>query len=109
MSFKYLLSKRNNQNGKGMELSYEKLTIQNYLLSEDIDIYNEERKYIFQLRTKMCFRIKTHFRNMHTNVTCGGCKTQESTTKHTLECTSLLGSNELVTYIPDIVDLYGNN
>ena len=46
---------------------------------------------------------------MHTNVTCGGCKTEESTTKHTLECITLLGSNELVTYIPNIEDLYGDN
>ena len=109
MSLKYLLSKRNNRNGKGMELTYEQLKMQNYLLSEDIDISNEDRKYIFQLRSKMCFSIKTHFRNMHTNVTCGGCKTEESTTKHTLECISLLGSNELVTYIPNIEDLYGDN
>ena len=54
-SFKYLLSKRNKRNGKGMELLYENLTMQNYLCSEDIDISNEERKYIFQMRTKMCF------------------------------------------------------
>ena len=46
---------------------------------------------------------------MHTNIICGGCKIEESTTKHTLECTSLIGSNELVTYIPDIQDLYGDN
>ena len=44
-----------------MELLYENLTMQNYLCSEDIDISNEDRKYIFQMRTKMCFRIKTHF------------------------------------------------
>ena len=92
-----------------MELIYENLTMKNYLCSEDIDISNEERKCIFQMRTKMCFGIKTHFRNMHTNVLCGGCKIEESTTKHTLECISLLGSNELVTYIPDIQDLYGDD
>ena len=57
----YLIGKRNQRNGKGMELSYENLRMQNYLCSEDIDISNEERKYIFQMRTKMCFRIKTHF------------------------------------------------
>ena len=46
---------------------------------------------------------------MHTNIICGGCKIEESTTKHTLECTILVGSNELVTYIPDIQDLYGDD
>ena len=108
-SLKYLLNKRNQRNGKGMELSYENLRMQNYLCSEDIDISNEERKFIFQLRTKMCFSIKTHFRNMHLSVLCGGCKLQESTTKHTLECNNLIGSNELVTYLPNIEDLYGDD
>ena len=92
-----------------MKLTYENLTMQNYLCSEDIDISNEERRYIFQMRTKMCFRIKTNFQNMHTNIICGGCKIEESTTKHTLECTSLLGSNELVRYIPAIKEFIGDN
>ena len=69
----YLLNKRNTRNGKGMELTYTQLTMQNYLYTEDIDISNEERKLILQLRTKMCFRIKTHFRNMHQSVLCEGC------------------------------------
>jgi hypothetical protein len=51
-SLEYLLSKRNIRNGKGIELSYEKLIMQNYLLSEDMDISNEERKCIFQMSTK---------------------------------------------------------
>ena len=34
---------------------------------------------------------------------------QESTTKHTLECNNLIGSNELVTYLPNIEDLYGDD
>ena len=75
---------------------------------EDMDI-PMKKENIFQMRTKMCYKIKTHFRNMHTTVICGGCKTHESTTKHTLECINLLGGNELVTYIPDIEDLYGDN
>ena len=68
-----------------MDLSYQKFTMQNYLFTEDIDISNEVRKLIFQMRTKMSFRIKTHFRNMHHNVFCGGCNLEESTTKHTLD------------------------
>ena len=108
-SLEYLLNKRNTRNGKGMELTYTQLTMQNYLYTEDIDISNEERKFILQLRTKMCFRIKTHFRNMHQSVLCGGCFLEESTTKHTLECKNLLGRNELVTYLPNIEDLYGED
>ena len=69
--------------GSVVDITYKARRV-NYLCSENIDISNEERKYIFQMRTKMCFSIKTHFRNMHTNVICGGCKIEESTTKHTL-------------------------
>ena len=83
--------------------------MQNYLSSEDIEITNYERKLIFQFRTKMNFNIKSHFRNMHENVICEGCHTEESTTQHTLHCNTLLGKNELVTYIPDILDLYGED
>ena len=43
-SLEYLLTKRNARNGKGMQMSYSKLYIQNYLSSEDIDITNCERK-----------------------------------------------------------------
>ena len=108
-SFKYLIEKRNTRNGKGIEIMYEKLEIQSYLNTEDINITNEERKYIFQLRTKMCFKIKTHFRNMFENTVCEGCHREESTTSHTLSCKSLIGGNEIVTYLPNYDDLYGED
>ena len=40
----YLVKKRDERNGKGIELFYQNLDMQNYLGSEDIDITNEERK-----------------------------------------------------------------
>ena len=59
-SFKYLIEKINRRNGKGIELQYEKLEMQPYLCTEDMDIKNVERKFIFQLRTQMCLKIKIH-------------------------------------------------
>ena len=53
ISFTYLNNKRTNRNGKGIEMKYEHLEMQNYLNSLDIDITNEERKVIFPLRNKM--------------------------------------------------------
>ena len=91
------------------ELKYEKLEMQPYLSTEDMDIKNIERKFIFQLRTKMCFKIKTHFRHMYENTLCEGCRTEESSTVHTLECKSLIGGNEIVTYLPRYKDLYGED
>ena len=53
--FLYLNDKRKRRNGKGIEVEYEKLEMQNYLKTLDIDITNEEMKVIFQLRNKMHF------------------------------------------------------
>ena len=83
--------------------------MQNYLASEDLDITNFERKHIFLTRTKMHYKIKTHFRNMYQDVICEGCRKAESTTRHTLECSSLLGMNEIVTYLPTYEDIYGDD
>ena len=65
--FAYLLNIRNERKEKGMEINYSRLKVQNYLRTEDIYISNDERKLIFQLRTKICFKIKSHFRSMHYN------------------------------------------
>ena len=59
--------------------------MQNYLKTDNIEIINEERKVICQLQTRINYRIKTHFRNMHEHTICDGCKIEESTTKHTLD------------------------
>ena len=108
-AFQYLMNKKVSRNGKGIEISHERLEMLNYLRSEDMEINNQERKLIFQLRTKMHFNIKSHFRNMHVDSICDGCRIHESTTKHTLQGQSFLGGNELVTYIPDYRDLFGKD
>ena len=108
-AFTYLIEKRNGRNGKGMKNQYNYLKIQNYLNSEDIDIQNDERKFIFQLRSQMVYKIKTHFRKMYENTICEGCKVDESTAKHTLQCSNLIGKNELVTYLPQYDDIYGED
>ena len=108
-AFLYLIEKVNNRDGKGKEIIYSKLYMQEYLTEEWENINNCERKLIFQLRTKMHFKVKSHFRNMHIDTVCDGCRIFQSTTKHTLECKSLIGQNELVTYIPTYEDIYEND
>ena len=46
---------------------------------------------------------------MHIDTICDGCQIEQSTTSHTLICNALMGGNEIVTYIPNIEDLYGEN
>ena len=46
---------------------------------------------------------------MHLDTICDGCRMEESTTKHTLECKELLPNSEIVTYIPSYQDIYSND
>ena len=108
-AFQYLVEKKDRRNGKGKEIQYTELDMQNYLKTENIDINNNERKLTFQLRTRMCYQIKSHFRSMYEDSVCEGCQKEESNTQHILECNQLLGKNELVTYLPLYEDLFGNN
>ena len=73
-AFKYLMEKKVTGNGKGKEIKYKELKMQNYLQTEDLEINSYERKVIFQLRTKMHFKTKNHFRNMHEDSICDGCR-----------------------------------
>ena len=89
-----------------MKNNYTNLKMQNYLFTEDMEIQNDERKFVFQIRSQMLFKIKTHFRNMYKDTVCEGCRKEESTSKHTLHCKQLIGQNEIVTYIPTFEDIY---
>ena len=82
--------------------------MQNYLKYKEGNVNNFERKLIFQQRTDMCFKMKTHFRHMYLDTICEGCRKEDSTAEHTIECTNPLGNNQIVTYIPDYRDLYKN-
>ena len=108
-AFIYLINQKEKRNGKGIEINHLKHEMQNYLKSEDMNINNDERKLILQLRTKINFKVKSHFRRMHIDTICDGCRIAESTTEHSLECQTLLGKNELVTYLPNYPDLYRND
>ena len=57
----------------------------------------------------MLFKIKTHFRNIYEDTICEGCKIEESSAKHTLNCSGLIGQNELVTYLPYYEDIHGED
>ena len=76
-----------------MEISYSRLKMQKFK-SEDMHITNDKRKLIFQLRTKISFRIKYHLRRMHSYIICEGCFIEQWKTKHTLECTEVIGRND---------------
>ena len=103
---KYLIEKKNTRNGMGNTVHYLGLRIQNSLSSEDMDILKDERKQTLQDRTKMHFKIKSHFRQMHSDILYAGCRIEESTAEHTLIGKSLLDINDFVTYLPTYLNIY---
>ena len=58
---RHLVQKKTDRNGKGREIQYMKLEMQEYLTEEWDTINNFDRKLIFQLRAKMHFKIKKSF------------------------------------------------
>ena len=54
--------------------------------------------------------VKTNFKEKYKpNFLCNLCKLHECNQSHLLYCEKLIGSNELVSYIPDYVDIYNDN
>ena len=46
---------------------------------------------------------------MYIDTVCEGCRTEEYTVEHTLECKALIGPNEIVTHLPLSEDIYDND
>ena len=43
------------------------------------------------------------------NYLCGSCNLSECSQKHLLECSTLIGKNEIVSYIPNYIDIFNDN
>ena len=51
--------------------------------------------------------LKANFQWKHENIRCISCKTDSpETNEHLLECSSLMGKNKIVTYIPEYKELF---
>ena len=80
--FSYLIDMKEKRNGKGKEIIYTQLKMQDYLQEEDRKITSAERKLLFQLRTRMNWNIKTNFKNFFKDLNCVACKKVLCTQKH---------------------------
>ena len=111
-SFSELLKKkesRKSENAKGRNIHYEEHSMQNYLEESDIDITLDEKKWIFKCRTDD-IDIKGNFQWKHENQSCISCKMNVfENNEHLLNCSKLLGSNGIVSYIPSYKELFGTD
>ena len=86
--------------GKGQKLKYE----QNYFLSPDLTI--EEKQWIFKCRSNE-IDIKANKKWKHTDISCISCKNPiPEDENHLIECLTLLGKNENISYIPNFIDMF---
>ena len=70
----------------------------------------ETAKFIAKTQSHMIESIKTNFQGYYKpNLICDSCSTSECNQSHLLYCKSLIGSNELVTYIPDYEDIFDDS
>ena len=55
----------------------------------------------------MIENVKCNFKEQYLpNLICNSCKLKECNQMHLLECSALIGSNELLTYIPHYNDVF---
>ena len=81
-----------------------------YLSPNNEDVTIKIASFIALVQTHMIENVKSNFKEKYKpNLTCYSCKQSECNQKHLLECKSQLGSNELVTYIPNYEDIFDND
>ena len=81
-----------------------------FLTSNDHKIPIETTKFIAKVQAHMVETIKINFQSNHTpNLICNPCQMSECNQSHLLSCTKLIGSNEIVTYIPEYEDIFNDN
>ena len=78
-----------------------------YLISQNEDMQVETTKFIAKAQSHMTETVKTNFPEYYKpNFICTICLLSESNQPHLLHCKKLLGSNQLITYIPNYKDIF---
>ena len=81
-----------------------------FLCSENHDILIETAKFIAKVQANMVETIKIKFqRNFKPNFLCDLCKMRECNQANLLYGTKLIGSSELITYIPEYENMFDDN
>ena len=103
-----LLCLNSNQGSKSHQKEY--LEMSPYLRSNKEDIPIKASSFIAKVQAHMVKNIKHNFKEHYKpNLKCDSCKLSECDQKHLLECPKLIGKNELVTYIPNYIDIFNDN
>ena len=80
-----------------------------YLSADNEGISLRAAFFIAKTQTHMIENVKSNFREYYKpNLLCNSCNVSECDQKHLLECSELLGKNEIVSYIPNYVNIFNN-
>ena len=83
--------------------------MQYYLRNTDTNVTNEEKKHLFQLRTRMQWGIKTNFPNFYNDVKCIACKKEVCTQKHIMECPNISDYGQMVEITQKYENIFNGN
>ena len=79
-----------------------------YLCPNDYMSLNTS-KFVAKTQCHMIETVKTNFKHEYEpNLLCNSCKVKECNQSHLLYCSSIIGSNQLVTYIPNYEDIFND-
>ena len=98
-----------NSNQGSKSQTRKSLVMAPYLSSNTEEFPLKTASFIAKAQTHMIENIKCNFKEQYKpNLTCNCCHISECNQKHLLECSALLGRNELLTYIPNYIDIFDN-
>ena len=96
---------KSNQGSKSQQKV--KLEMSPYLKSSIEDVSVQTASFIAKIQSHMVENIKLNYKEHYKpNLICDSCKISECDQKHLLECSELIGKNELVSYIPNYIDIF---
>ena len=99
----FLNSKVGTKSQPYMELKMSKYLCPNDYMSLDTS------KFVAKTHCHMIETVKTNFKHgFEPNLLSNSCKVKECNQSHLLYCSSLIGSNQLVTYIPNYEDIFND-
>ena len=81
-----------------------------YLRSNKEDILIKTSSFIAKVQSHMVKNIKHNFKKHYEpNLKYNSCNLSKCDQKHLLKCPKLIGKNELVSYIPNYIDIFNDN
>ena len=88
---------------------YTHLKMSNFLCPNEFSTI-ESAKFIAKIQSHMIETVKTNFKQEYLpNLICNSCGMNECNQSHLLYCEALIGSNELITYIPKYEDIFNDD